>query len=71
MEIFSQVEDGWFSGANMGVKGVFPSNFVELIEDPLQPTADTSQPQNLVKDAKSKPPVGGVAMPFLPLQTAG
>ena len=60
MDIFGQVEDGWMSGSSRGARGVFPSNFVEVLED--SPPAAEPAP----KDTKTKVPVGGIAL--LPMQ---
>lgn len=64
MEIFGQIEDGWMSGSNKGARGVFPSNFVEFIEESAPPTAADPPP----KDPKNKIPAGGIALPILPVQ---
>ena len=62
MEILGQVEDGWLSGFCRGARGVFPSNFVEFVEE-SPPAADPAP-----KDPKSKVPVGGIALPIIPVQ---
>eukprot|EP00800_Vazella_pourtalesii_P018548 TRINITY_DN6004_c0_g1_i5.p1 TRINITY_DN6004_c0_g1~~TRINITY_DN6004_c0_g1_i5.p1 ORF type:complete len:405 (+),score=71.88 TRINITY_DN6004_c0_g1_i5:46-1260(+) len=64
VEIFGQIEDGWMSGSNKGARGVFPSNFVEFIEESAPPTAADPPP----KDPKNKIPAGGIALPILPVQ---
>ncbi|KAI6646345.1 CD2-associated protein-like isoform X1 [Oopsacas minuta] len=63
VEIFNQVEDGWLSGSHKGSRGVFPSNFVEFIEE-----TPADAPTQTARDVKNKVPVGGIALPIIPIQ---
>ena len=46
VEVLAEEEEGWWRGKMGGKEGVFPSNFVEIIEEATEPTkpAVTSQP---------------------------
>ena len=37
VECLTEVEDGWWRGTLNGKSGVFPSNFVEMIQGPYSP----------------------------------
>ncbi|XP_062533527.1 SH3 domain-containing kinase-binding protein 1 isoform X2 [Armigeres subalbatus] len=71
VEIFEEVEEGWWKGKLKGKTGVFPSNFVEIIESASPMSA------NRKSSIGSKPPlqvegsgtVGGV--PVLPTGLTG
>ena len=49
VEVLAEEEEGWWRGKMGGKEGVFPSNFVEIIEEGVEPSqpaapAVTSQP---------------------------
>ena len=53
---------------NKGARGVFPSNFVEFIEESAPPTAAVSSVILKKQYLKNKIPAGGIALPILPVQ---
>ena len=45
VEVLEENEDGWWKGRVKGQEGMFPSNFVETIDDEPQETS-TQEPVN-------------------------
>ncbi|KAK3107368.1 hypothetical protein FSP39_012908 [Pinctada imbricata] len=58
VDVFKQEEEGWWEGSLNGKVGVFPSNFVEIIEDPEPEKTDKppedrpAEPQTGIKGKK-------------------
>ncbi|XP_076078695.1 SH3 domain-containing kinase-binding protein 1-like isoform X4 [Mytilus galloprovincialis] len=67
VEVFKQEEEGWWEGSLHGKVGVFPSNFVQVIEE-IEPTAKQDHiPEEKPKEPpqaepKTKKIVGGVGL---------
>lgn len=45
VEHIEQVDEGWWSGTSNGKSGLFPSNYVELLEDEQEPSQQQQQQQ--------------------------
>ena len=50
VEVLAEEEEGWWRGKMGGKEGVFPSNFVEIIEEVAEP------PKPAASAASSQPP---------------
>ena len=50
LEVLAEEEEGWWRGKMGGKEGVFPSNFVEIIEEVAEP------PKPAASTASSQPP---------------
>ena len=67
VEVFKQEEEGWWEGSLNGKTGVFPSNFVQVVEE-LEPSVKTEHiPEEKPKESpqtepKTKKIIGGVGL---------
>ena len=55
IQVLNQEDEGWWEGLCNGKKGVFPSNFVQLIEDSMEKKLPTplETPKNETKSTES------------------
>ena len=56
IQVLSQEDEGWWEGLRNGKKGVFPSNFVKIIEDSMEKkvAAPLETPKNETKAIESE-----------------
>lgn len=63
LEIVKQEEEGWWEGIVNGKQGVFPSNFVEIIDDSTD-NAEADMPSNSTEAATKRAPNSGGGMGY-------